>query len=82
MKNNGQKYQKLQPPKTQKELKSFLGAVQYFAKFTENLSKMTDGLRRLLKKNTPWDWNAERQTEFEMLKGEDYEPTMLGTLLR
>ena len=59
---------KLNPPKTPKELKSFLGAVQYFAKFTENLSKMTDGLRRLLKKDTPWNWNTDRQKEFETLK--------------
>ena len=44
---------KLNPPENTKELKSFLGAKQYVAKFLPKLSEQTDRLRKLLKKNEP-----------------------------
>ena len=40
----------LKPPENQKQLKSFLGAIQYLAKFIPRLSERTERLRRLLKK--------------------------------
>ena len=43
---------KLEPPTNAKALKSFLGAIQYFAKFIPNLSEKTDNMRQLLKKGT------------------------------
>ena len=39
-----------------KELKSFLVAIQYLAKFLPKLSEKTDRLRKLLEKNGPWKW--------------------------
>ena len=36
---------KLNPPTNTKTLKSFLGAIQYFAKFIPNLSEKTDNMR-------------------------------------
>ena len=33
---------KIETPKNEKELKSFLGAIQYLAKYIENLSAQTD----------------------------------------
>ena len=42
---------KLKPPEFTKDLKSFLGAIQYMAKFLPKLSEQTDRLRKLLKKN-------------------------------
>ena len=42
--------QELKDPKNEKELKSFLGAIQYLSKYIENLSTQTDLLRQLLKK--------------------------------
>ena len=44
--------QELKEPKNEKELKSFLGAIQYLSKYIENLSAQTDLLRQLLKKTT------------------------------
>ena len=41
---------RLKPPENTKELKSFLGAIQYMAKFLPKLSERTDKLRKLLKK--------------------------------
>ena len=61
---------KLNPPTNTKTLKSFLGAIQYFAKFIPNLSEKTDNMRQLLKKNTKWEWTEERNTDFENIKKE------------
>ena len=58
----------LTAPKTEKELKSFLGAIQYLSKYIENLSSHTDFLRQLLKKNNPWDWTNEHSEAFEQIK--------------
>ena len=42
---------KIEIPKNEKELTSFLGAIQYLPKYVENLSAQTDILTKLLKKN-------------------------------
>ena len=41
----------LKQPNNEKELKSFLGALQYLSKYIDNLSAQTDSLRQLLKKD-------------------------------
>ena len=41
----------LKQPINEKELKSFLGAIQYLSKYIDNLSAQTDSLRQLLKKD-------------------------------
>ena len=50
----------------EKELKSFLGAIQYLYKDIENLSLQTDILRQLLKKDTEWKWTEEHTKAFEI----------------
>ena len=59
---------KLKPPENTKDLKSFLGAIQYMAKFLPKLSEQTDRLRKLLKKNEPWIWGPEQETDFNRIK--------------
>ena len=56
------------PEKNTKDLKSFLGAIQYMAKFLPKLSEQTDRLRKLLKKNEPWNWGPEQETVFIRIK--------------
>ena len=58
----------LEHPNNPKELKSFLGAVQYFSKFIKDLSKLTDRMRQLLKKDTEWEWTEERESDFKKVK--------------
>ena len=53
--------QKLKSPNNTKELKSFLGAIQYLAKFLPKLSEKTDRLRKLLKKNEPRIWGVKQK---------------------
>ena len=60
--------QELKEPKNEKELKSFLGAIQYLSKYIENLSAQTDLLRQLLKKKNNWNWSTEHSEAFNQLK--------------
>ena len=58
----------LKEPKNEKELKSFLGAIQYLSKYIEILSAQTDILRQLFKKDNDWNWTTEHTKAFENLK--------------
>ena len=60
--------QKLKSPNYTKELKSFLGAIQYLAKFLPKISEKTDRLRKLLKKNEPKIWGKEQENDFKQIK--------------
>ena len=51
-----------------KKLKIILGAIQYMAKFLPKLSERTVRLRKLLKKNEPWKWGPEQETDFNRIK--------------
>ena len=58
----------LKQPNNEKELKSFLGAIQYLSKYIDNLSAQTDSLRQLLKKDKDWTWTKKHTHAFENLK--------------
>ena len=58
----------LKHPENQKQLKSFLGAIQYLAKFIPRLSERTERLRRLLKKESKWNWGKEQDEDFNNIK--------------
>ena len=62
--------QEIETPTNTKTLKSFLGAIQYFAKFIPNLSEKTDNMRQLLKKGTKWDRTTDRKADFNKIKQE------------
>ena len=59
-------FKKLKKPEIGKELKSFLGAIQYLSKCIENLSAQTDILRKLLKKDNDWKWTEEHTEAFKI----------------
>ena len=59
---------KINIPKNEKELKSFLGAIQYLSEYIENLSANTDILRKLLKKQIEWIWTDELTKAFNKIK--------------
>ena len=59
---------KLKAPENTKDLKSFLGAKQYMAKVLPKFLGRTDRLRKLLKKNEPWKWGPEQETDFNRIK--------------
>ena len=59
-------------PEKQKELKSFLGAIQYLSKHFENFSAQIDILRQLLIKDSEWKWIEEQTKAFKNLKQKRY----------
>ena len=50
------------------QLRSFLGIVNFLAKFLPNLSDVLYPLHNLLKKETPWNWSTEQDKSFEQVK--------------
>lgn len=54
--------QKLDPPKTIRELRRVLGIASWYRRFIPNFSKISEPMTRLLKKKCPWNWGPEQQT--------------------
>jgi len=58
----------LMPPKTQKEVRSFLGYAGYHRRFIENSSKIALRMFKLLPKDIEFQWTTNYENEFEKLK--------------
>jgi len=58
-------------PNTKKQVRSFLGAINYYRKFIPNCAEMMKPLTDLTKKNAKnvITWNEELETAFNQLKG-------------
>ena len=50
------------------ELRTLLGMVNYFAKFTSNLAETTAPIRSLLKKDSEFVWDCAQQIAFDKMK--------------
>ena len=68
---------KIEPPKTMKDVRSFLGSVQYLAKFMKSLSTKTEPIRRLLREEVKWKGGAEPEKTFALLKNDTANITVL-----
>ena len=55
-------------PRNITELKSFLGLLNYYAKFLPNLANVLFPLYRLLQKNVRWTWTNEQSNAFVKAK--------------
>jgi hypothetical protein len=55
-------------PTSLKEVQSFLGTCNFWQKFMRGFSVITHPLHDLIKKDTPFEWTAERQQAFDALK--------------
>ena len=55
-------------PMNVQQLRSFLGLVNYFGKFIQNLSTTVQPLNHLLCQNVAWEWTTDCQTAFDKLK--------------
>jgi len=58
----------LPSPKTVKELKSFLGMVEFYGRFIPNLSHIREPLSRLTRKTENFIWSKEAANSFQKLK--------------
>ena len=59
---------KLRPPETKSELKTFLGMVNYLQQFIPNLSQHTAPLREIEKKGIDFYWDTNLQNCFDNIK--------------
>jgi len=55
-------------PKKIKDVQSFLELAGYYRKFIENFSKIAKPLTKLTKKREKFNWTAEQQNSFQLLK--------------
>ena len=51
-----------------KQLRSFLGLVNYYGRFVPNLATVAHPLNQLLSKDVKWQWNKECDSAFSSLK--------------
>ena len=56
------------PPKSEKEIRGFLGQLQYISRFIAKLTSACEPTFKLLRKNEPQEWNDECQKAFELIK--------------
>ena len=55
-------------PINRKQVKSFLGMVNYLSKFSPKLAELEGPLRELTKTNTAWVWDRDQERSFEGIK--------------
>ena len=55
-------------PENQQQLRSFLGMVNYYAKFVSNYSTVVRQLNELLRHNVKWRWTKKENNAFCTLK--------------
>ena len=55
-------------PKSEKEIRGFLGRLQYISQFISKLTSTCKPIFKLLRKNEPHEWNDECQKAFELIK--------------
>ncbi|XP_077222005.1 uncharacterized protein LOC143855835 [Tasmannia lanceolata] len=60
--------QEMEPPRTEKEIRGFLGKVQYLRRFIAHLTMTCEPIFKLLKKNSSKKWTDECQVAFEKIK--------------
>lgn len=55
-------------PQDVQQLRSFLGAITFYAKFVRQMHELRAPLDRLLKKDVEWKWSEECQNSFDKFK--------------
>ena len=65
------------PPKTEKEVRGFLGRLNYIARFISHLTATCDLIFRLLRKKNLGKWNEECDKAFEKIKQYLLNPPLL-----
>ena len=59
---------KMPAPTNVKELRTFLGMINFYRKFIPNASTKLEPLYRLLNENVSWTWNKDQQSAFTWSK--------------
>ena len=70
----------MRQPGHKKELQSFLGLCQYLTKFTPELASLSEPLRLLTRRNTPFIWTQRTRNSLHSHKTSTHKGTRTGTL--
>lgn len=70
--------QKFTAPTTAEHVRSFLGMVTFLGQYIPNLATISNDLRILLKKETPFTWGPNQQKSFDELKAHLMSSQVLG----
>ena len=74
---------KMPAPTNKKQLKSFIGIINYLSKFSARLSEEVEPIRGLVKDKVPLNWGPEHQSAFKQIKKRlQVLPYWLTTILR
>jgi len=60
--------EQMKHPGNIRELRSFLGTINFYAKFIENIAEIRKPLNELLRKDTVFSWTKDCENAFEQLK--------------
>ena len=63
--------------RNEKEIRGFLGRLQYISRFIARLTDICEPIFRLLRKNQPTVWNNDCQCAFEKIKESLLSPPVL-----
>ena len=55
-------------PSSLKELQSFIGGINYYSRFIENVTRIANPLYKLIKEGSSWRWTNKEKIAFETLK--------------
>ena len=77
LRNRLEAIQKLQPPKTSKGCRSFVGVVKFLSMFCPELQKLLKPIYDLTRKGRPFYWGKELQDSFEEIKQRLIKPLIL-----
>ena len=69
--------QKLQPPKTPKECRSFAGVINFLSMFCPELRKLLKPIYDLTRKGKPFYWGKDQKDSFEEIKHRLIKPPVL-----
>ena len=64
-------------PKTEKEVRAFLGKIQYISWFIAKLTSVCEPIFKLLRKDLPVEWNKQCQKAFDKIRGYLVKPLVL-----
>ena len=71
----------MKPPRTEKEIRGFMGRIQYISRFITQLTMTCEPIFQLLKKEVPTVWNEQCQKAFEKIKNYLMKPPILVQLV-
>ena len=69
--------QNMPVPKTEKEIRGFLGRLNYIARFISNLTHTCEPIFKLLRKDSPGEWDSKCQEAFDKVKNYLMNPPLL-----